>query len=203
MRAIIEDILTLPYYKNYAAASGAVHNVAKHEDAVEGVLIKHGLPKITRDEYEAGAVGFVDQPNGTHNAPDFWVREAPGQHHDLECKSVKGKSNAAPMFNSGIPKPDMIYVFCCERYDETTVFFGRDIMDTHIKSMMEEHIAKRREEDAAFNLMLRENRAVTEAPIEWYTRPMMVHKGGDDAGADYFKNTHRHTREQNVLNSFS
>ena len=43
MKEILEDILTMPYYKNYAAASGAVHNIAKHEDAVEDKFVKHGL----------------------------------------------------------------------------------------------------------------------------------------------------------------
>jgi len=33
-RKITSDLLSMPYYKNYAAASGAVHNISNHEDAV-------------------------------------------------------------------------------------------------------------------------------------------------------------------------
>jgi len=49
---IINEILEMPYHKNYSAVSGAVHNIAKHEDAIEDVFFNHKLsktemPKIT------------------------------------------------------------------------------------------------------------------------------------------------------------
>mgnify|MGYP003669751427 CR=1 FL=1 len=31
MKDIIKDILEMPYYRNYAAGTGKVHNVANHE----------------------------------------------------------------------------------------------------------------------------------------------------------------------------
>ena len=39
----IKEMLSLPYFKNEAAVSGAVHNVARHEDALANVLKKHGF----------------------------------------------------------------------------------------------------------------------------------------------------------------
>ena len=52
MFVIINEILEMPYHKNYSAVSGAVHNIAKHEDAIEDVFFNHKLsktemPKIT------------------------------------------------------------------------------------------------------------------------------------------------------------
>ena len=52
MLVIINEILEMPYHKNYSAVSGAVHNIAKHEDAIEDVFFNHKLsktemPKIT------------------------------------------------------------------------------------------------------------------------------------------------------------
>ena len=48
MKKIIEQILRMPYYQNYAARSGKVHNVANHEGAVEDILIQHSLVKVER-----------------------------------------------------------------------------------------------------------------------------------------------------------
>jgi hypothetical protein len=40
---ILDDFNKMPYYKNYAAASGNVHNISKHEDAVNDVLKQNGF----------------------------------------------------------------------------------------------------------------------------------------------------------------
>jgi len=64
---ILNDILLMPYFKNYAAASGLVHNIAKHEDAVADVFIKNGLslwnpiktqkkPKIIRNKKQKNII---------------------------------------------------------------------------------------------------------------------------------------------------
>jgi len=42
-KALFKEINAMPYYKNYAAASGMVHNVSKHEDAVKDILLKNGF----------------------------------------------------------------------------------------------------------------------------------------------------------------
>ena len=48
MKKTIKDLRRMKYFKNYAASSGAVHNIAKHEDAVEDVLHSHGLKCLDR-----------------------------------------------------------------------------------------------------------------------------------------------------------
>jgi hypothetical protein len=51
---MFRDLKQMPYYKNYAAASGKVHNISDHEDAVKDVIIQNGftayVPKIAKDK---------------------------------------------------------------------------------------------------------------------------------------------------------
>ena len=42
---VVKDLYNMPYYKNYAACSGKVHNVANHETAIEDKLISHGYSR--------------------------------------------------------------------------------------------------------------------------------------------------------------
>ena len=121
MRKVMEGILAMPYYKNYPAASGHVHNISKHEDAFEDKLIQHGytksriskVSKSHRDELlrtgeypEMEDNSYIPQPCGTHDSPDFIVKSE-GQLFFLECKSVSGNS-VKPMYNSAVPKSGYI-----------------------------------------------------------------------------------------------
>ena len=51
---ICNDFNQMPYYKNYAAASGNVHNISDHEDAVNDVLKQNGffafVPKSAKNK---------------------------------------------------------------------------------------------------------------------------------------------------------
>ena len=57
------------------------------------------------DEY---GIVYTYQPNGTQNYPDYEIPTRWGIIN-LECKSNK---NAKPMYNSGRPHADGLYVFC-------------------------------------------------------------------------------------------
>lgn len=46
---VIQDLFNMPYYKNYAARSGAVHNVANHEAAIEDVLKSNGFNRAQEE----------------------------------------------------------------------------------------------------------------------------------------------------------
>ena len=90
MTSILRSILEMPYYKNYAATSGKVHNTAKHEDAIESVIMNYGLKKASRkvpqklrdewvsdpyserEDMEEGT--YISQPCGSHQSPDFFVK---------------------------------------------------------------------------------------------------------------------------------
>ncbi len=204
MRQVFEQILKMPYYKNYAAASGKVHNVANHEQAVEDILNLEGFQKVdrkvtkaARDEWIQGATNdmenntFVAQPCGTHNSPDFIIK-----HQDrlyfVECKSAAG-STSAPMYNSGIPNPGYIYVFSAQKYNGTTIYRGDDILPPAQYQRLKAHIenARRLDEELSLN---------NSHGIGYYTRPMVTHAGGRRV-TDYFTHPRRDELERRVLDS--
>ena len=208
----------MPYYQNYAAASGAVHNIAKHEDAIEDRLVANGftehyfgtgrktsaaISKKTRDEWlknsgkcNIPAGTYIAQPCGTHDSPDFIVKDFSGKVYFLECKSVKG---GTPMYNSGVPKSSYIYILTSRKHDQTTIFRGEDVLPLAIQELIHKHIAEARKRDAKFEKKLKSLH--NSHGITYYTRPMIQHKGGRSAGTDYFLNENRSKYEQNVLES--
>lgn len=206
MQKIMSTIKGMSYYKNHAAASGKVHNVAKHEDATEDILAHHGLnksklEKITKekrdkwlktrktDEMENNT--YICQPCGKQNSPDFIVK-INNKLHFLECKSVKGGS---PMYNSGVPKAGYIYILCSEKHNETTLYLGEDVLPREEERLIQEHIQDQRQKDEELNMLLGRSNS---HGISYYTRPMIQHKGGK-AKTDYFTHPKRKGLESNVL----
>jgi hypothetical protein len=206
MKEILKDCLKMGYYKNYAATSGAVHNISKHEDAVEDILQNHNLSKqerkVTVKERDSwmddGATSdlpnncYIAQPCGPNNSPDFIVK-MDDELYFLECKSVSNKTKS-PMYNSGIPKPSYIYIFSAERYNTTTIFRGSDVVPEEDQKLFQECIAEHRRIDDRYN-----ERFTNDYGIQHYTRPMLKHVGG----TDYFKHDHRKEIEQGVLDFVS
>ena len=204
MREILQEIRKMPYYRNFQAVSGAVHNISSHEDAVKDVLLSHGLKqidrKVSKRERDAwladphscdlaeGTILF--QPCGQNDSPDFIVK-VNNMAYFLECKSVKG-STKAPMYNSGVPKTGYIYIFTAERYDETTIYFGQDVCPPEDYDNFQELIEEHRKIDEEYN-----KRFTNNFGIQHYTRPMVKHVGG----TDYFVNEYREQIEQGVLSA--
>ena len=117
MLMVLKDIRAMPYYKNYAAVSGAVHNIANHEKAVEDIFCKHGLNKVKieqllhkgitkkklRNMWLAGGDhsnlpdnSYIPQPCGKQDHPDFIIK-VNGKIYFIECKS---STEPSPTFNS-------------------------------------------------------------------------------------------------------
>ena len=204
MRQILEDILKMPYYRNYQAISGACHNISKHEDAVKDIFVSHGLsevvrkvPRATRDDWLSDPTScdmengtFVFQPCGKNDSPDFIVK-LNGRAYFIECKSVKGASKA-PMYNSGIPKSGYIYVFTAERYNETTIYFGKDVCPPQDYDKFQKLIEDHRKLDEQLNKIF-----INNFGLGHYTRPMVKHVGG----TDYFVNDYREDIERGVLSA--
>lgn len=206
-KRIIEDILKMPYYKNYSAVSGAVHNIAKHEKAVEDVFINHGLTKshiekLTKKKRNAWLNGgdhtemsdntYISQPCGKNDNPDFIVK-CDGKLYFFECKSSKGTS---PTYNSNYAKKGYIYIFTSEKYDATTVFMGEDIVsDESVKiyKAMKKELAEVIEKyDPLLEISDIYNRG-----LGYYDREMYIQKGSNQ---NYFTHQDRDRCESNVLN---
>jgi len=207
MKGIIKDILGMPYYRNYAACSGKVHNIANHESAVEDILINHGLSiiarKVTKAERDAWLAGetddleentYISQPCGTHNSPDFIIKQC-GKLYFVECKSVK--KGGMPVYNSGLPKENYIYVFSSKKYDQTTVYLGRDVVEPGVRRILED--MEQKIKDLCYNATQKLREVVENTHgVSIYARSMFNHYGGKDK-TDYFHNSRRRELEQNVL----
>lgn len=209
MRAFFEDILNMPYYKNYAATSGAVHNISKHEDAVEDLLKKHGcapskIQKISKSDRDSWMRDselcslkngeYISQPCGTHDSPDFIVKNN-NKVYFLECKSTSNNTSS-PMYNSGVPKPDYIYIYSAEKTNETTIFMGHHVLPRKEYEMIMEHTRVLNEATSTLNGTL-----TNDYGISYYVRPMMTHKGGQHK-TNYFTNPNRHSIESDILTNY-
>ena len=209
MRKVFKHFMKMPYYENCAAVSGAVHNIAKHEDAVAKVFRQHGLTPVkkhttkgftkTRDAWLKDPSlctmrdgTYISQPCGTHNSPDFIVKAA-GKVYFIECKSAKG---GTPMFNSGVPKSEYLYVFCSKKHNGTTMFWGGDVLSDKEVRLIEARIRQSRKEDEILNRKLGRN----SYGLTYYTRPMIQHKGGQLIN-DYFLNPERECIEQRAIDA--
>jgi hypothetical protein len=207
MKKIIQQILKMPYYRNYAARNGKVHNLANHEGAVEDILKEHNLAaidrkvkRVDRDVWLSGGIddlpedSYISQPCGTHDSPDFIVKTG-GRLYFIECKSVI--KEGTPLYNSGLPKKDYIYVFSSKKYNETTVYLGRDVAEDAVARILEQANQQIKSICKGVSNQLRHMSENTHG-LGIYARPMYQHYGSN-AKKDYFKNSRRNELEQNVL----
>lgn len=216
MKNLMKSIQVMPYYKNYAAASGAPHNLAAHEEAVELVLHNHGFTKWIPGKkekpsnetvwkwinasYEKAAIAsampdysYLSQPCGTHASPDYIIKLSKNIIFGLECKS--GEKNT-PMYNSGGVKQALIYVFCSNKTNKTTIYVGEDVMTMEQQRLIDELIAKQRALEEEYNAKLKAV-DVHHRGFSYYTRPMICQSGGANF-IDYFDHPEREQCEANV-----
>jgi len=220
LKNFFQDILKMPYHRNYAAASGKVHNIAKHEDAVEDILIKHGfknanLPNrkgtkspIAQEDRDRAMTNsrellgipknrYVPQPCGSHSSPDFIINYN-DKIYFIECKSSK---TPQPTYNSGLPNKEYIYIFSSEKTNETTVYMGDDIVSSAQRSIITEALDKISPilEDLNKNLKLEDS---NRRGIDFYLRAMYNQKGNAEK-TNYFDHENRQHCEERVLNYVS
>lgn len=172
MKAFFEDCLNLPYRSNS-------QDNPYHEDQVEALLIKHGL-------------SYKSQPNGIQNSPDFMVYYN-GNEYPIECKSSKG---AYPMYNGGLPKKGVIYVFSSKKYDATTVFRAEDVVSDSKRQLYSEMLTQLN--DVLETFRSKPEWQEDDRGFDFYIRSMYIQSGGSKY-ADYFKHESRSLCESNVL----
>ena len=150
LKASLEQILAMPYFKNEAARSGTVKH--GHEHALALVLSSNGFQHITGiktskylgkkyDDQDWVASNYPDltpgsfavQPAGANNFPDFLIRDTCGRFLLMEAKSGNGTGIS---WNDNLPKPNVIYVFSSGSTDETTAFLGQDVIDDAQRSLI-------------------------------------------------------------------
>jgi len=194
-REVLDDLRNMPYFKNYAATSGAVHNISKHEDAVKDIFIKHGLREHSKTQkHTLPPMSFVSQPNGTQKGPDFLVRFGCHVVYNFECKSTD--NNSTPLYNSGGIKQDFIYVYSAAKYNKTTLYIGGDVCSLEQQRLIDELVQRQNELAKEYNSRIKEA-DVTRRGVYYYTRPMISQRGGAEL-TDYFTHPDRKRCELRV-----
>lgn len=195
-RAVLDDLRRMPYFKNYAAASGAVHNIANHEDAVKDIFLKNGLVECSSALKDAiPHNNFVSQPNGSQKSPDFLVRFGCDTVYKFECKSTD-KNATKPVYNSGGIKQDVIYVYSAARYNKTVIYVGGDVCSMEQQRLIDELIQRQKELEIEYNEKLKAV-DVNKRGVSYYTRPMIGQSGRGEF-TDYFKHLDRERCELRV-----
>jgi hypothetical protein len=208
---LVTALNAMPYYRNYAAASGASHNISKHEDAIEAELVRHGLTvwtpkkKLSKEQVwgfinapstatDMPPMSYMAQPCGTQDKPDFLVKLGKSVVLALEGKS---SDTCSPQYNSGGITQNYIYVFCSSKTNKTTTYLGRDILSLEAQRLIDEHIAEARKRDEELKTRL-EALDVNHRGVAYYTRPMIIQQGGETY-TNYFTHPKRAECEQNVV----
>ena len=210
IQTLFNAFLQMPYYKNFAAASGAVHNIAKHEEALAHVMLNHGYRQfvtttklkkkdINRSDFLENMPNgsFIEQPFGTHSAPDFFIKTLNGDIIPLEAKS--SATTTHPTYNSGGVKHGFYYVFCCKKTNSTTLYRGEDIITYEQQRLISEHIDEEKRRAAILNERLKALDPNSRG-IFFYPRPMICQGGGANY-TDYFSHFNRERDERNVIES--
>jgi hypothetical protein len=198
MKAFFEDILGRPYCPNSQSDP-------QHENQVADVFREHGFVIISKKEFKQKYssdysllpdMTAVHQPNGSQQPPDF-VFKINGKTYGLECKSGS-ETKTCPMYNSTNPGVDTFYVFCCKKYNETTVFIGGDVMPERIRKRIEYAWSVQEAIVDETNDELSEMEENTRG-FQLYPRRMVTQQGPNSM-VDYFTHAERSWCESNVLN---
>ena len=204
LHAFLKDALNMEF-----AAGGYQHS--DHEEGVENLLKENGfkksklkkISKIQRDNALAGGDipllkegEYISQPTGKNDSPDFIVRYK-GKLYFIECKSSE---EPHPTYNGGRPKEDYIYIFSSGKVNETTLYYGRDILNDQVRDLYDELLRKNEENYKWFKSQL----ALVDNPrgFDYYERHMYTQSGGAEF-TNYFTHKDRMICEENVLQSVS
>lgn len=174
MKQFWSDVLKLPYKPNSQSNP-------EHEEQVKNLLDKYDYL-------------YVHQPNGPQQSPDFRVFLTKNKAVEIECKS---SSQVYPLYNCGLPKEDVVYIFSSSKYNQTTIFFGRDVVNDKKRKLYSNLI-----EDLNSVLkiyQLDDNWLDDSRGFDFYIRNMYT-QSGKGIKTDYFKHVERLKCEQNVLN---
>jgi hypothetical protein len=207
---ILEKAQKMGYFKNDAASGGKDYN--RHEDAFEDLVKSEGfvrsktkkvskaqkdkiVAKNGKDEDKIMKDGeYIPQPCGTHASPDFMIK-VEGKIYFIECKSAKGKE---PTYNSGVPCPICVYIFCSKKENKTTVYMGHNVAGKETVKKIEEIDRKIQ------SLLEKENEELRKirdnlGGLDYYDRKMLNHrKTGTPYRVAYFDPPIRADRFENV-----
>lgn len=139
---------------------------------------------------------FIMQPSGSQSPPDFLVRDFSGLFILIEAKS--SDTNVFPVWNDNCPKQELIYIFSCGVYNQTTIWKGNDFLDLNRQQVLE-LILDKFEQTSTWASELLSN---TPDPFNRGLTLGIRRKFSQSGGSKYydcFKHDMRKKCEQNVL----
>ena len=199
MEKIVNELMAMPFTKNQ-------YGKASHEDAIEQIFIQNNLVlnpmKISKSERDAALKGadieglknsqYLAQPCGNNDSPDFIVKH----NNKLYFFEAKSSSQPHPTFNGGLPKEQYIYVFSTKKYNETTIFLGKDAVNDIKRDLFGDLVDELRDVVKKYQSM--DAWQDDDRGFDFYMRSMFIQSGGASK-TDYFKHSDREQTEKNVL----
>lgn len=140
---------------------------------------------------------FIMQPGGSQSPPDFLLRDFCGRFVLIEAKS--SKRTVFPMWNDNFPKQDLIYIFSCGKYNETTIWKGSDFTPLPLEQALLEIDAIWKEAEIRVKERLAKVSNFNTRGLTVGNRKQYSQEGGAKY-YDCFRHFDRHRCEQNVLN---
>jgi hypothetical protein len=189
LKLVLQEALKMPYVNNF-------NGVNNHEKEIFNFLIKIGnFKEVKACDFKVKGLQnntFVFQPYGSQKHPDFIVMENNKEFH-LECKT--NKSQGFPVFNSGLPPENCIYIFSSGKHNQTTLFTGKSVLTKEKRILYKELDKKYREILKEFR-----NHPSWEDDRGWdfFPRKMYNLKGSSEK-TDFFTHKNRAKCEQEAL----
>ena len=189
--------------------SSGGYQKSNHEKAIEKLLRKNGfkksaLKKISKKQRDKALAGgdipllkegeYIAQPTGKNDSPDFIVRYK-GKLHFIECKSSQ---EPHPTYNGGRPKEEYIYIFTSGKINQTTIYYGKDVLNNQVRDLYDELLRKNEENYKWFKSQL--GLVDNDRGFDYYERHMYTQSGGAEF-TNYFTHKDRKICEENVLQS--
>ena len=193
---------------------------ADFEQRICRALDKHGFNRITPDDLEAeerrilkkGALEkhretvlrspsmslhghYIRQICGSQDYPDFLIFDG-GCAFGVEVKFSTGCAKK-PVWNSGLPRPNGIYIFGSRRLKDCTFFRGADVVSPEHGKQLHEFFEKLRQDQERFNKELRDQ----PYGFQVYVRKAFDQSraSNDKAQIGFFDNPQREALEKSVI----
>ena len=139
---------------------------------------------------------FIVQPYGSQAYPDIIIFDGDWLH-PIEMK-FSTKNQGHPMWNSGAPRPNGIYVFGAYERQDLTFFLGRSVLEPRLAAIMHEKWEEVQAEIESFNA---EVASAQEYGFHIYPRKAFDQKKklNRRAVTDFFTNPKRERLEAEVI----
>lgn len=167
----------------------------RHKGTVNSEILKKMTDKCATNPFSFKK-HFILTPNGSQEYPDFLVLE--GQNAiGIEAK-YSSKKQRRPVWNSGLPRPNGIYIFGAAGLRDVTFFRGCDVINIEDAEKMHRFFKELKQREKQFNAQ--------EMSKQQYGFSVYVRKAFDqkavfnkEAIVDFFSNKNRERLENSVI----